>query len=123
MLRNVQAHCFPNKYGKEVYTNNILKPLCVNCKFYNAGKQLCTHPAETYIDIVTGQKYHDKAYDVRRNNAKCGFDAKHYQKENIVVVKCREFFAKTEVIVFLDFLKFFFVGFLIAFVSYAFSKK
>ena len=56
----------------------IPKKVCVDCKFFNPYTRECTLFGDT--DVVTGETTYEYARSIRRDETKCGMDAKLYEE-------------------------------------------
>lgn len=72
------------------------KSICMNCKHYrpkkNTNNGICTHITSSSVDIISGKLYFDDAYTMRKNETRCGLNARYYESEIKIVTKIRTLF-------------------------------
>jgi len=70
---------------------NQNKPVCANCKFFIANKNLCRNFGN--VNIISGEYTYETAISVRNDKDKCGEDAIFFKKNNYKFITVPYYFA------------------------------
>lgn len=79
-----------NPFYLYLYVNGIhgsliqTKKICRDCKFFIAHNKECRKFGQ--VDLVTGVKHYNYAYNAREDEDKCGEIAKYYEKNNFKMI-------------------------------------
>jgi len=94
----ITAFVYSNSMCLTPILNNPTR-ICKNCVHYIENKEKCGLFFD--VDMVTGDKTYQYASIVRKNEKKCGNEAKYYSENNLQTITVPYYFANDHFFLFL----------------------